>query len=1372
MQAESTDVERDDLPTPACRLTEIARTCLKSALRSLLLLCLLPALQAHAGTVSGSTGGSTVASLLPPTVSFNSPDIDLTVKIWGGSIVIQRGYQGGQWHSYLNWMPLRFTYDNLDNTVKTITRGGAEYSKIAPGVYQDKSHNTLRQTATGFRWNDPHGNWIEYNAAGEIKVYGERNGTTATFQYSGGQSTTTGAPVSEGNITGILDHFGTQILWFDYGPDNLGTNRLIRIRDAAGRKVEYKTTISTPATDGSTTTVLDVNGNTWDYKVSNTCPATIPADINSSNLGAGISITDPEGHTTTRCWYTNGSIALTSYADGSGSHTIKDYDSAKSIFYTRETESGGKVTETWSELTQDLQRYEFLRRDINGVTIAKQSKDDATRTTTYTDARGLNTAVSKDQWDNITKTVYPDGSTVTSQYDAVYSNVTQYTNERGIVSQYTYDAKGNLLKAVEAAGTPEQRTTEYAYDTNGYRISMTRKGDASTPDAVTQYAYDNNGNIITITNAEGGITRYTYDVMGNVLTTTDPRGKTWTRSYDNRGHLLSVTDPLNRTSTIAYDKAGLPISITDAANNTSTLGYDAAGKLLTVTDPYGASTRYTYDKANNPVTLTDAENHTHKQEYDLDGRLIKQTDGNNNVTQFVYGDIPSGLNGLLVRIVYPTLTQDLQYDQRDRILQSTDSSAGAALALDASPTQTTKNTYDRAGRLTSVTDPANRTTATQYNGLGQITRTTDPAGGITQYGYNARGDLVSVTDAKGNTHRFEYDKLDRMAKEIRPLGQTITYAYDANGNLAQVTDPKGQVKKYTFDAANRRTREDHYAAGQGTPVKTITYTYNILDRLTSYSDGNTTGTYTYDARQLRQTGQSINYGTFTLATGTSYNALGQKSSLTYPDGATYGYTYDSNNQLSTVNLPQGFGSITINSYLWTVPSQITLPGGTVRNMSYDGFFRLKDLNVKDPGQSQVMSYQYGYGLTGNITSKATEAGTTSYSYDTLDHLTGATYTGSTQTNEAYTYDQIANRITDSKTAAATWTYNENNQLLSAGSIGYTYDDNGNTVNQTDSANAANTRNFAYDTDNRLIEVRDGSNSMIAAYSYDPVGRRLSKDTGTGKTYYLYSAEGLIAEADATGQITRSYGYAPGSMFGTNPLWLKSGTAYYTYQNDHLGTPMKLLNQSGVTVWSATYDAFGKATVDASSSITSNLRFPGQYADAETNLHYNWMRYYDPRVGRYVTSDPIGLLGGINGYVYVLNNPLRYTDPLGLRCTYSQGSGQMRCVNDQTGQQYYNETGYSGTGQGRNNPNMQDIPNTGPIPQGSWRWGNPYNSPNTGANTIPMTPLPGNQCSNTPRDCDTFRSHGNNAQNDASHGCIILPPNRTQIPPGEVVDVVP
>jgi RHS repeat-associated protein len=125
--------------------------------------------------------------------------------------------------------------------------------------------------------------------------------------------------------------------------------------------------------------------------------------------------------------------------------------------------------------------------------------------------------------------------------------------------------------------------------------------------------------------------------------------------------------------------------------------------------------------------------------------------------------------------------------------------------------------------------------------------------------------------------------------------------------------------------------------------------------------------------------------------------------------------------------------------------------------------------------------------------------------------------------------------------------------------------------------------------------------------------------------------------------------------------MKAGGQYYFYHNDHLGTPQKLASASGAIGWSAVYDAFGKASVNAGSTVTNNLRFPGQYQDAETGLYYNYHRYYDPRTGRYVTADPIGLEGGVNPFAYALNNPLNLIDLLGLEVLSLPGYGGVQSM---------------------------------------------------------------------------------------------------------------
>ncbi len=199
-------------------------------------------------------------------------------------------------------------------------------------------------------------------------------------------------------------------------------------------------------------------------------------------------------------------------------------------------------------------------------------------------------------------------------------------------------------------------------------------------------------------------------------------------------------------------------------------------------------------------------------------------------------------------------------------------------------------------------------------------------------------------------------------------------------------------------------------------------------------------------------------------------------------------------------------------------------------------------------------------------------------------------------------------------------------------------------------------NYIYDVANRLIRVEDELSSLvIAEYGYDPFGRRLWKEVDGTRTYFFYSDEGLVAEYDESGNELRTYGYQPDSMWTTDPLWLKEGGQYYWYQNDHLGTPQKLIDINGTVVWSAQYTAFGEAQIQVE-TVTNNLRFPGQYEDAETGLHYNWFRYYDPEIGRYLRVDPIGLKGGINLYMYGNDNPLKHFDPNGL-----QTHGLRRCL---------------------------------------------------------------------------------------------------------------
>ena len=138
---------------------------------------------------------------------------------------------------------------------------------------------------------------------------------------------------------------------------------------------------------------------------------------------------------------------------------------------------------------------------------------------------------------------------------------------------------------------------------------------------------------------------------------------------------------------------------------------------------------------------------------------------------------------------------------------------------------------------------------------------------------------------------------------------------------------------------------------------------------------------------------------------------------------------------------------------------------------------------------------------------------------------------------------------------------------------------------------------------------------------------------------------LISETDGAGNPLRDYVYLNGEpaamkLYGDQSVW-------YYFLNDHLGTPQKIVNASGTLVWEPGYMPFGEARVLVA-DVENNLRFPGQYYDSETGLHYNYHRYYDPDSGRYLTPDPIGLAGGMNLYIYVDGNPVNWADKYGLQ----------------------------------------------------------------------------------------------------------------------------
>ncbi len=1128
---------------------------------------------------------------------YNRHKTDIRVKVPGGTISFERRYYDNQWH--LDYLDDNLTFQSTGSDL--IIKNDVKYKPVANDsrIFIHKNYK-ITTTDTGYTWKAPHGDWKKFDPDGRMISYGDRNGLVAQLIYEDGEN---------GRLTGIADKNMRQIFWFEYD----GEGNLAAVEDFERRRIEYS------HGNGLLTDVQDLQGNTTSYEYD---------DENRI-----IKTTTPDGHYSTVVYDEYGNAIQSLDENNQGYGFEYAYDESARLSYAMTTSPSGQVKEAWYDLNGYTRRV-----DINGRTV--KTIDVSQRTFAVTDENGNVTIEEYDEWENLIRMAYPDGSEVTYEYERTYNQPVRMVNENGVATLFEYDDNGNLTQKTEAAGTDDERITQYTYDEDGNTLTITILADAVTSVSQTVMTYDDNGNLETLTDPAGGITRFTdYDITGRLLTKIDARGKTWGYTYDTKGNLKTATDPLGNTTEYEYDKAGNRTRMVDALGRQTLFEYDLHGNLVLQTDHEVNETRFEYDAGNNLIRKTDAQGSTTQSTYDTEGRMVSTVDGHGDETAFEYNDTDTGCSscngsrGLPSRIIYPTFTKTFTYDRRNRKTAETDH-------LNDTTETTTLFEYDSAGNLAAKTDKEGRTTAYTYDALNRITKVIDPANGETIYEYDDRDNLISLTDAENQTTLFEYDAANRLVKETRPLGNETTYAYDDAGNLTEKIDAKNQKTEYNYDDAGRLKQIRYIASSTGTaPAKTVTFSYDKTGNLTGYNDGTTSADYTYNTLN-QKVKETVNYGAFSLETGTTYYGNGLKKTQTGPDGTTYGYLYDTNNQLSAVQVPNA-GYITIGEYLWNRPKSLLFPGGSQRTVEYDPLMRIKQITGRDQADNQNLSLAYEYDKMDNITAKATEHGSYAYEYDTLYRLTNTD--NPVLDNEAFTYDNVGNRMTSAETSAQ-WSYNQNNELAGYDNVTFTHDANGNIIEKNN--NGTITR-FYYNIENRLERMENESGTVIAEYYYDPFGRRLWKDVSGTRTCYHYTDEGLAGEYNAAGNAVKTYGYKPGGTWGTDPLFMKVGPEYYFYHNDHLGTPQKMTAVNGAVVWSATYSSFGEAEIDPASTVENNLRFPGQYYDSETGIHYNFYRYYNPETGRYITTDPIGFEGGFNLFVYVLNNPSGWIDPMGL-----------------------------------------------------------------------------------------------------------------------------
>lgn len=641
--------------------------------------------------------------------------------------------------------------------------------------------------------------------------------------------------------------------------------------------------------------------------------------------------------------------------------------------------------------------------------------------------------------------------------------------------------------------------------------------------------------------------------------------------------------------------------------------------------------------------------------------------------------------------------------------------ACAATTPRSSELENTLYTYDAHGNLTSTKDPLAHTTTNSFDALNRLIKVLDLASGATKYAYNGDNAPVQVTDPVQLRTTYSVNGFGETAQLNSPDTGITTYDYNVAGSLGYLStrqDARGTLAIYTYDALGRVTLESY--TGDGTEQYTYDNCTYGKGRLCSASDPDSSASFTYDARGRVATKTQAVEQTPNLAVGYSYDAFGRMDAITYPSGMIVFYGFNANGQVvstGAANMPVVLSGVvyspfgTVRSWTWGNGQAYT------RGIDADGRVYGYPRNT----HSVTLSYDYAgrvYAITDSNNASLNQA----FGYDAVDRIVSdAPGPGGTQPTRGYTYDSNGNRKTSTVNGVNT-TYNYPSPLttnrLSSTTGGhvasYTYDAMGNITGD-------GLHTFSFNARARMVsEAFSG-----AAYNVNAFGQRVKKIVGGATTVFVYDERGqLLGEYDGAGNQLAEHIYLDGMPVAVMKFVGGVPKVYQVYP-DHLGTPRAVVDPVvAQPVWQwHNIDPFGGNLPNENPAglgiFKYNLRFPGQYYDAETGLHYNYYRDYDPTIGRYVESDPIELKGGINTYAYSDGSPTTKTDPLGLAtfaCTkplHALGGEGTRSGPDIWGNPLYHQYLCINDGKGGYTCGGQD--------QRGQKWYDPINGPGKPSN---------------------------------------------------------
>lgn len=813
----------------------------------------------------------------------------------------------------------------------------------------------------------------------------------------------------------------------------------------------------------------------------------------------------------------------------------------------------------------------------------KISHNDEGAIVAVTDSAGRSMTLSMAANGKVETIVDPAGGLLRYAYNSA-GDLVSFTDRMGAVRRYEYDAKHNLTKVIDERGNIVQQMT---YDQN---------------DRVTSYL--ENGEKWTVA----------YDVASRRTTKTDSRGRSWLITYNSRGSVSSIRDPFGSTESYEYDAHGNIVRRTDKNGNQTVYTFDERGNNTSVTDAVGKKTAF--EHLNNlPLVakVTDPLGSETNFEYDQRGNLVTVKLPNGKARAYSYDEhgMPTGLS-----------------DENGRRTTYLVDKHGYLTTIVDSQGNVSRIAYDILGRIVRVENRERHVSTFEYDRNGNMTLMKDKSGALTAFEYDSAGNLLRVLAPNGGDWRFTYDANNRLVRRTSPDGAFESYSYDSAGNLLSFVNARGQATTYEYDGLRRVTKIS-------APDNITFYTYDRNGNKLSASDSDSTLTFAYDSVNRVVSATSGGVGTHPAAKlSYSYDARGLPVSITDDKGGSTRYEFDELLQMSRVITSTG-ATIDMKYSARGEREKTLFPNGTYSEYDRDASGKLRRIVHGFAGaQSIVDSYEFD--SSDNIAKITSGSRIRRFSYDASQRLIAVDKEAN---DESYSYGVDGAR--SASHLSASYRANIRGQIIEDDLYSYAYDMDGNLSVRTEKVSGQQTRYF-FDSSNRLIRIETPGGG-VASYRYDALGRRFEKTVNGKSSRFVYDNSDIIMELDAEGAVVARFVH--GNRVD-QPLWQKRGDREFYYHSDHLGSIRALSDSFGNVVAEYEYEGFG---LSAGNEISEEVRygFVGRERDGESGFYYLRARYYDPRLGSFVSEDGFMNVGGEGQlYTYAFNNPLRYTDPSG------------------------------------------------------------------------------------------------------------------------------